>query len=77
MKVSLKTLKNLISEELVNISSRYQKKEKVREDLQQFVKAAIADGKINSDEDLKAFWENIDLAKTALKMVPFQVWKKM
>jgi polyhydroxyalkanoate synthesis regulator phasin len=77
MKISINTIRKIILEEMVKISPSYQKKEDVKTELQELVKKYVQSGKINSDEELKAFWDSIDLSKTTLKMVPFNVWKKL
>ncbi len=77
MKLNISDLRKIISEELVKASTAYQKKEDVRQELQNVVKKLVANGTIKSNEDLKAFWDIVDMSKNALKMIPIDVWRQM
>lgn len=79
-------LRQGLEEATVSASPEYMKKEKVRQDLQDYIAAQVAAGKIKSQKQLEKFMayvaqENLSpdqaLALTALKMIPFEVWKKL
>ena len=75
-----KLIRQLVFETLrtkrVSASKSYMKKEDVRENLQNLLQNAVSDGIVRSQEDLEDWWETIEMAKNALRMVPFDAWKK-
>lgn len=77
----LKILRSYVTEALseaqVKISDAYKKKEAVRAELQGLVAAKVKSGAIQDQEALDAYIASMGLALTALKMVPFDVWKRM
>lgn len=75
--MKLSELKSIIREEIVKVSKGYQKKEDVRKDLEDLIKANLSKGIIASQKELDEFNSSIQLAMTSLKMVPFEVWKKL
>jgi len=74
MKIKLSELKQIIKEETASASSEYMKKENIREQLQGMVLELIKNGDITSDDDIKEFFDTIDMASNALKMIPFMVY---
>ena len=81
MKTHLKALKELIAEAILEAkvcaSSKYLKKEVTREKLQDIVVDLVGSGKVTNDDELKDLFNDIDIAAKALKMIPFEVWKKL
>lgn len=75
-------LKKLVREAIA-ISPKYLEKEKVRQELQSDIVAAVKSGKISSQEELEQHFQNLannpdfTLALTALRAVPFNIWKKL
>jgi len=57
-------------------SKQYMKKEAVREKLQVLLQDAVDSGEIKNQEELEDWWSTVEMAKNALKMVPFAVWKR-
>ena len=57
-------------------SKEYMKKEAVREKLQVLLQEAVESGEVKSQEELEDWWATVEMAKNALKMVPFAVWKR-
>lgn len=76
MKVSIRQLRSLI-EARIAASASYMKKERVREQLQSMVSAAVASGDINDEAALKAYFDSVTLAMTALQSIPLEVWQKL
>lgn len=79
-------LRQGIDEARISASPEYMKKEKVRQELQDYIAAQVAAGKISSQKQLEKFMQFVAeespssdhaLALTALKMIPFEVWKKL
>jgi len=78
MKITLGRVRRLIREAgKIGASSEYMKKERVREQLQQVITDHVRSGEISDDESLKQFIKDVDLSMTSLKMIPFEVWKKL
>lgn len=69
-------LKEFINE-IVRISPEYAKKEKVRETIQSVIVSMVSDGRLKSDSDLENFFSSAEMSLKALKMVPFDVYKKL
>lgn len=65
-----------IKSKKITAGSSYMKKERVREQLQGLLQDAINSGEVQSQEELEEWWNTIDMAKNALKMVPFVAWKR-
>jgi hypothetical protein len=76
MRLSLSNLRTLISE-AIGASASYMKREKIREDLQRRVVDAVISGDINDEGDLQEYFETIDMAVKALKMIPYEVFTKI
>lgn len=80
-------LRGGIKEARIGASPEYMQKEKVREEMQDFIAAAVATGKIANQKQLDKFMafmatesgasRDQELALTALKMIPFEVWQKL
>lgn len=66
-----------MEEAKIAASPSYMKKEKVREDLQKLIAARVMSGEITDQEALDQFINDIATSVTALKMIPFDVWKKL
>jgi hypothetical protein len=66
-----------VQEAKVGASPTYLKKEAVREALQKIVVASVESGGITDQKDLDQLFADIDMSAKALKMVPFDVWKKV
>jgi len=62
--------------EVVNISPEYQKKEDIRQRLQEIVESLIATGDITTDEEIQDFFDTVIMASQALKAVPFAAFNK-
>ena len=83
MKITVGQLRALFRQGLeeargkVGASAGYMKKERVRERLQEMIVEAIKGGDIADQKGLDEFVNTVDMAAKALKMVPFEVYKKM
>jgi len=81
MKITVGQLRELfkqgLSEGRIGASEDYMKKERVREELQNLVAAAVASGEITDQASLERFLTDINTSMTALKMIPFEVWDKL
>jgi hypothetical protein len=82
--MSLLTLESLrkliikvIKEAKIKASPEYMAKEVVRNELQQLILSHINSGDVTDEKQLKMLLSNIDLSLIALKMIPFDVWKKL
>lgn len=76
MKLSLKTLRNLISEAILS-SENYMEKDLIKEDLQNRLLNAIVSGKIESEDDLEKYYEIVDEAVESIKTVPYDFLVKL
>lgn len=72
-----KLFKEGVREGRIAASADYMKKEKVREELQGIIAARVASGEIPDEDSLQRFIQDVDTSMTALKMIPFEVWKKL
>lgn len=77
-------LASAVAEAKIAAHPDYMKKERVRERVQAQILDLVRTGHVASQADLDAFIKsaqgkspNIDLALTALKMVPFEIYMKM
>lgn len=78
MKLTIGSLKRILNEGgRVSASPEYLSKELIREKLQKLIVDDVASGMIVDQGDLERFIDNVNVAMTALKIVPFDVWKKM
>lgn len=77
MKITVGRLRQLIREGKISASADYMKKEKVREELQGLVAVRVASGEIADQAALEQFIKDIGASVTSLKMIPFDVWKKL
>lgn len=83
MRIKLGELKRIFQEAAIEEAGKigahpeYQKKERTREVLQGAIASAVASGQIKDEADLQEFFSSINLAVTALKMVPFEVYAKL
>lgn len=77
MRTTIGEVKRVVREVRVAASASYAKKERVRERLQQVIQDAVADGTVTDDASLADLFKTFDMATSALKMVPFDVWLKM
>jgi hypothetical protein len=81
MKTTVGRLRKLVNgavdEAKVGAHASYLKKEQVREALQAMIVDGVRSGEITSQKDLDAFIETVTMATSALKMVPFDVYKRM
>lgn len=66
-----------IEEAKIAASPDYMKKEKVREELQDLIAARVASGEIPDQNALEQFIKDIHTSMTALKMIPYDTWKKL
>jgi hypothetical protein len=55
----------------------YMKKERVRETLQGMIVKAVREGDVSNQKDLDAFVATLVMATTALKSIPFEVYKRI
>ncbi len=65
-------LRRIVLEETIKASREYMTKEKVREDIQRMVIARVASGEIKDEAGLRDFWKTVEMAISALKMVPVE-----
>lgn len=77
MKISVGRLRKLLEEAKIGASPEYMKKERVREAFQQVIASMVAAGDVQDDNDLQELFNAADLSLKALKMIPFDVWKKL
>jgi hypothetical protein len=81
MKLTVGRLRQLFAEAVqeakIGAAPAYLKKEAVREALQKIVIASVESGDTTDQKALDQFFADIDMSTKALKMVPFDVWKKM
>jgi hypothetical protein len=68
-------LRRIVLEETIKASREYMAKEKVREELQLMIAARVAAGEIKDEASLRDFWKTIEMAATALKMVPIDAFR--
>lgn len=76
-KESVKILKDFILESRAEIGTEYKKKEALRGSFQKILENAISSGEISSKEELLEWWKNFDIAASALRSIPFEVWSKI
>lgn len=80
MRIQEDLIREMVSETLktkkVSASKTYMKKEAVREKLQALLQEAVDSGEVKSQEELEDWWNTVEMAKNALKMVPFAAWKR-
>lgn len=69
-------LRRLVLEETIKASKEYMLKEKIREEMQSLVASRVSSGEISNEEQLRDFWKTVDMAISALKMVPLGGYKK-
>ena len=62
--------------EAIAMGSQYQRKEELRQRLQDMLEEAIDHGEIRSQEQLADWWNTIDMASGALRGVPYEIWKR-
>jgi len=79
MKIKVGTLRRLVSEagEKIGAHPSYIKKEKVRERMQELIVEAVVAGDVNDQESLREFVATVNMAMSALKMVPFEVFQSL
>jgi hypothetical protein len=82
MRITVGQLRALFREGLeleakISASPDFLKKERVREQLQKIIAAAVASGEITDEASLQRFMNDINTSMIALKMIPFDVWKKL
>lgn len=70
-------LKYIVTEAKVSASDDYQKKEKLREGIQNVIVSLVRSKVITSQEDLEKIIKDVDLVMTTLKIIPFEVWTKL
>lgn len=71
-------IRNVISEtKKAKISTEYQKKENIRQLVQNIIQDEIDNKQVTSQKDLDDLHKDISLALTALRSVPYEVWEKM
>jgi hypothetical protein len=68
-------LRRLVLDEAIKASKDYMSKEKIREDLQHMVTERVLSGEIKDEASLKEFWKTVEMAMSALKMVPVQAFR--
>ena len=66
----------MVLEEAIRASAEYAAKETVRADLQKLLQDRVASGAINDEAGLASFWKTLDMAATALKMVPLDALRR-
>jgi len=81
MKIAVGRLRELfrqgMEEAKVGASAEYMKKERVREAFQQVIASMVAAGDVQDEKDLQELFNAANLSLNALKMIPFDVWKKL
>lgn len=76
MKLSGRDLKSIIKEAL-GASQKYLRKERIREEIQQRIIDAIRKGEIHDNDSLVDYFNTIEIAVKALKMIPYDVFNKL
>jgi len=76
LKKSHQLIKRLVVE-VISASKSYMKKEAVRQAVQDLVASKVASKEIKNQEQLDEWFVATTLAITSLKMVPFEVYKKL
>jgi hypothetical protein len=69
-------LRKIVLEETIKASKEYMAKEKVREDLQRMISDRVSLGEIKDDNDIREFWKTLDMAISALKMIPIDAFRE-
>lgn len=77
MKTSMRELRKMVAEAKVGASPGYMKKEALRQALQDIVSDSVGSGQASDEEALQQVFRDMDTALKALKMIPFDVWKKL
>lgn len=77
MHILKKFVSEAVEEAKVRISDAYKRKEAVRAELQAIVAEKVRSGAIKDQADLDDYVSSMGLAMTALKMIPFDVWRKL
>lgn len=77
MKISVGELKRMIDEAKIGASPGYMKKEALRQALQDVVTTSVSTGQVADEKALQQVFQDMDTALKALKMIPFDVWKKL
>lgn len=68
-------LRRIVLEETIKASREYMTKEKIRSDLQQLIASRVISGEIKDEVDLKELWKTIEMAISALKMIPVDAFR--
>ena len=77
MKITLAKLRRLIREAKISASPEYMKKEAVREHIQGEILDGVRSGEIGDQQSLDEFFKTREMALNALKMVKFDIFKKI
>ena len=62
---------------MISASPEFMKKERTREMLQALVIEALKSGAFEDDETREEFFNQLQLAITTLKVIPFEIWQKL
>jgi hypothetical protein len=74
----MKLLRKFIKEAVkISASPEYMIKEKVRLELQNIISEKVHSGQIQSQDELDTFVNSLAMSLSALKMVPYDAWRKM
>ena len=74
---TLRNDKNALLEAKVKASDDYMKTEMVRQKLQDMITELVSSGDISDQGQLERFVADVPTAMLALKMIPYDIWKKM
>lgn len=69
-------VRRLVLEEAIRASREYEKKEAIRQRIQDLAAGLVAAGEIRNDAELADFWKTVEMSVGALRMVPLDVFKK-
>lgn len=70
-------MKDLVKEAKVSASSEYQKKEKLREGIQNVFADLVKSKVISSQKEFDILVNDVDMIMKTLKLIPYEVWEKL
>lgn len=63
--------------ETISAGSDYMVKEKVRESIQNLLVGVVASGRVKSQEELDEWWKTVEISIKSLRLIPFEIVKRM
>lgn len=76
----MRELRNYIGEVIrkkISAGSDYMVKERVRESIQNLLLTTIKGGEVKSQEELDEWWKTVEISIASLRLIPFEVAKKL